>query len=47
MDAPQVLYAFADSLLVAVLAEEVWGHSKESDVLSLELENGCIKYGRG
>ena len=47
VDAPQVLYAFADSLLVAVLAEEVWGHSKECDVLSLELENGCIKYERG
>lgn len=45
VDAPQVVDAVGDGLLVAVVAEEVGGHGKESNVLSLQLEDGCIKYG--
>ena len=45
VDAPKVFNTVDNCLLIAVLAKEVRGHCKESDVLNLELENGCIKYG--
>ena len=45
MDAPQVVHTVADGLLVAVLAKEVGCKREEGNVLRLQLENGCIKYG--
>ena len=47
VDAPEVIHAVVDGLLVAVIAEEVRGRGEESNILSLELEDGCIKYGDG
>ena len=46
MNAPQIINSVADSLLVAIIAEEVGGHGEESHILHLELKDGCIKYGR-
>ena len=45
VDAPQVVHTVADGLLVAVLAKEVGRQREEGNVLRLQLENGCIKYG--
>ena len=46
VDAPEVVDAFVDGLLVQVPAQHGGGHREESDVLNPQLEHGYIKYRR-